>query len=248
VLDSEGKAKEMMSALADDPDSFAEMVREHSVGEARENGGVIGKVLRGSLKPDLEARVFNAAAGDLLGPFPSADRTLCTKSTRSTPSIRPRSTKRPRSRCAACCARNGWRRGPRSTSSKLVRAVGLNQAGPDDRLQLTADRQSPTWTHRATTAGIERIPGLGRNPVGVHAGGTGTAGRGDRDALVCLRRHHLQRGRRRRRPVVIKSGSVRVFGEEHGKEISMGVRKAGEVFAEVAMLRPTGTSCRRAPP
>jgi parvulin-like peptidyl-prolyl isomerase len=76
VLDSEGKAKEMMSALEDDPDSFADMVEEHSVGEARENGGVIGKVLRGSLKPDLEARVFNAAAGDLLGPFPSADRTL----------------------------------------------------------------------------------------------------------------------------------------------------------------------------
>jgi parvulin-like peptidyl-prolyl isomerase len=76
VLDSEGKAKEMMSALADDPDSFAEMVSEYSVGDARENGGVIGKVLRGSLRPDLEARVFNAAAGDLLGPFPSADRTL----------------------------------------------------------------------------------------------------------------------------------------------------------------------------
>jgi len=76
VLDSENKAKEMMSALEDDPDSFAEMVEEHSVGEARENGGVIGKVLRGSLKPDLEARVFNAAAGDLLGPFPSADRSL----------------------------------------------------------------------------------------------------------------------------------------------------------------------------
>lgn len=76
VLDSEGKAKEMMSALGDDPDSFAEMVSEHSVGQARENGGVIGKVLRGSLKPDLEARVFNAAAGDLLGPFPSGDRAL----------------------------------------------------------------------------------------------------------------------------------------------------------------------------
>jgi peptidylprolyl isomerase len=76
VLDSEGKAREMMSALADDPDSFAEMVSEYSVGEARENGGVIGKVLRGSLRPDLEARVFSAAAGDLLGPFPSQDRTL----------------------------------------------------------------------------------------------------------------------------------------------------------------------------
>jgi ATP-binding cassette subfamily B protein len=36
---------------------------------------------------------------------------------------------------------------------------------------------------------------------------------------------------------VIKSGSVRVFSEEHGKEISMGVRKNGEVFAEIAMLR-----------
>jgi parvulin-like peptidyl-prolyl isomerase len=76
VLDSEGKAKEMMSALADDPDSFTEMVREHSVGDAREHDGVIGKVLRGSLKPDVEARVFNAAAGDLLGPFPSADKSL----------------------------------------------------------------------------------------------------------------------------------------------------------------------------
>jgi len=76
VLDAEGKAKEMMSALTEDPGSFTEMVAEHSVGEARENGGVIGKVLRGSLRADLEARVFNAAAGELLGPFPSADRTL----------------------------------------------------------------------------------------------------------------------------------------------------------------------------
>ena len=36
---------------------------------------------------------------------------------------------------------------------------------------------------------------------------------------------------------VIKSGSVRLFTEEHGKEISMGVRKQGEVFSEIAMLR-----------
>jgi ATP-binding cassette, subfamily B, bacterial HlyB/CyaB len=36
---------------------------------------------------------------------------------------------------------------------------------------------------------------------------------------------------------VIKSGSVRIFTEENGKEISMGVRKAGEVFADIAMLR-----------
>jgi ATP-binding cassette, subfamily B, bacterial HlyB/CyaB len=36
---------------------------------------------------------------------------------------------------------------------------------------------------------------------------------------------------------IIKSGSVRIFTEERGKEISMGVRKAGEVFADVSMLR-----------
>jgi len=36
---------------------------------------------------------------------------------------------------------------------------------------------------------------------------------------------------------VVKSGAVRVFTEEHGKEISMGVRKAGEVFGEMAVLR-----------
>ncbi|MBQ5949545.1 peptidylprolyl isomerase [Massilia sp. ST3] len=76
VLDSEGKAKEMMSVLEEDPDSFAEMVREYSVGDARENGGVIGKVLRGALPAHIEARVFNAAPGELLGPFPSEDKTL----------------------------------------------------------------------------------------------------------------------------------------------------------------------------
>ncbi|MFN0304101.1 MAG: peptidase domain-containing ABC transporter, partial [Burkholderiales bacterium] len=36
---------------------------------------------------------------------------------------------------------------------------------------------------------------------------------------------------------VIRSGSVRVFSEEAGKEISMGVRKVRDVFAEIAMLR-----------
>lgn len=76
VLDTEGKAKEMMSALLDDPDSFAVMAHEHSIGDAREHGGVIGKVLRGALKPDIEARVFNASVGDLLGPFPSPDRSF----------------------------------------------------------------------------------------------------------------------------------------------------------------------------
>ncbi len=76
VLDAEGKAKEMISVLADDPDSFDEMAREHSIVDSREQGGLIGKVLRGSLRTEIEAKVFNAAVGELLGPFASADRTV----------------------------------------------------------------------------------------------------------------------------------------------------------------------------
>ena len=76
VLDAEGKAKEMMSVLSDDPDCFDEMAREHSIADTREQGGMIGKVLRGSLRTDVEAKVFNAATGELLGPFASADRSV----------------------------------------------------------------------------------------------------------------------------------------------------------------------------
>ena len=76
VLDSEGKAREMISVLADDPDSFEEMAREHSIADTRERGGQIGKVLRGSMRSDVEAKVFNAAVGELLGPFVSGDRSV----------------------------------------------------------------------------------------------------------------------------------------------------------------------------
>ena len=75
VLDSEGKAKEMISVLRDDPDSFEEMAREHSIADTRVHGGRIGKVLRGALRGDVEAKVFNAAPGELLGPFAASDRT-----------------------------------------------------------------------------------------------------------------------------------------------------------------------------
>lgn len=73
VLDSAGKAKEVMAMLEDEPESFADLAIEHSVADTRKDGGYIGKVLRGALNSDVEAKVFNAAVGDLLGPFPSAD-------------------------------------------------------------------------------------------------------------------------------------------------------------------------------
>lgn len=76
IVDKEGMAKELLAVLSEDPESFAEMAREHSIAETREQGGLIGKVLRGSLKTEVEAKVFNANDGDLLGPFPSADQSL----------------------------------------------------------------------------------------------------------------------------------------------------------------------------
>jgi parvulin-like peptidyl-prolyl isomerase len=74
VLDTEAKAREVIAVLREEPNCFEEMAREHSIAETRQSGGLIGKVLRGSLRSDVEAKVFNAAAGDLLGPFPSPDR------------------------------------------------------------------------------------------------------------------------------------------------------------------------------
>lgn len=76
VLETEGQAKEMISLLGDDPDSFADLAREHSIADTREQGGFIGTVLRGSLKTEVEAKVFNAAVGDLLGPFAAGDRSF----------------------------------------------------------------------------------------------------------------------------------------------------------------------------
>ncbi len=73
VIDSEGGAKELMSVLSEDPDSFQEMAQEHSIADTRTEGGRIGKMIRGCLRGDVEAKVFNAQTGDLLGPFSAGD-------------------------------------------------------------------------------------------------------------------------------------------------------------------------------
>ena len=38
VLDSEGKAREILAILEDDPESFQDMAREHSIADTREEG------------------------------------------------------------------------------------------------------------------------------------------------------------------------------------------------------------------
>ncbi|MCO6441541.1 MAG: peptidylprolyl isomerase [Nitrococcus mobilis] len=74
VVDSESKAREILSLAEEEPDMFAELAREHSLDDdTKHNGGLVGKVLRGELQDEIEAKVFNASAGELLGPFQTPD-------------------------------------------------------------------------------------------------------------------------------------------------------------------------------
>jgi len=69
VVDSEGMAREIVAMLEDEPDMFADLAREHSIADTRNEGGYIGRVMRGALHGDVEAKVFQADEGAVLGPF-----------------------------------------------------------------------------------------------------------------------------------------------------------------------------------
>ena len=74
LVTSEGQARELVALLEDDPESFDDMAREHSLAmDTARSGGSLGPVTRGVLSEELEAKVFNAAAGDILGPFESGE-------------------------------------------------------------------------------------------------------------------------------------------------------------------------------
>jgi peptidylprolyl isomerase len=70
VLDSEDEAKEILANLGEDPESFSEMAREYSSDvNTKDHDGLIGKIFRGALPAEMDAKVFNASPGDILGPF-----------------------------------------------------------------------------------------------------------------------------------------------------------------------------------
>ena len=74
IVAAEGEARELAAILEDDPDSFAQMAIEHSLStDTAKSGGSLGSVMRGMLSDEIEAKVFNAEAGDILGPYESAD-------------------------------------------------------------------------------------------------------------------------------------------------------------------------------
>lgn len=77
LIDSEGKARELMALLEEAPEEFANMARSHSLDpETADRGGNIGSVSRGGLHGEVEAKVFNGEVGEVLGPFQSEDGSL----------------------------------------------------------------------------------------------------------------------------------------------------------------------------
>ncbi|NEV63338.1 peptidylprolyl isomerase [Thiorhodococcus minor] len=76
MVDSEGKAREIISILEEEPEAFEELVEEYSLADTRNEAGRIGRVLRGALPPEVEGKIFNAAEGAILGPFATVGDTF----------------------------------------------------------------------------------------------------------------------------------------------------------------------------
>lgn len=73
VVGSEGKAREILATLEDEPELFETLAQEHSLADTAADGGHIGIVTRGSLVSEVEAKVFHAEPGEVLGPFATPD-------------------------------------------------------------------------------------------------------------------------------------------------------------------------------
>ena len=73
VVDREGVAAELLSQIADDGADFAVLARKYSLdAQTRQAGGFVGVVARKSLSSAIEAAVFGARPGDVVGPFQTA--------------------------------------------------------------------------------------------------------------------------------------------------------------------------------
>jgi len=73
IVDGEGKAREILAIAEDDPEMFKVLAREHSIADTAGEGGYIGVVMRGNLASEVEAKVFHAERGEVLGPFQAPD-------------------------------------------------------------------------------------------------------------------------------------------------------------------------------
>ncbi len=70
IVESKEKAGELTALLTEEPESFDELAKTYSLDdETNHIGGQISGAQRGSLPDEIDARIFNAAPGDILGPL-----------------------------------------------------------------------------------------------------------------------------------------------------------------------------------
>jgi hypothetical protein len=70
LVDSKGKADEIMATLDDDPEMFDELAGELSVGQVEKGAELLKGIRRNTLPPEMETKVFHAVPGRPVGPFP----------------------------------------------------------------------------------------------------------------------------------------------------------------------------------
>jgi parvulin-like peptidyl-prolyl isomerase len=74
VVENEDQAKEIIALLEEDPESFGELAQEYSLDEeTKDAAGQIKGIRRGILPDEIDAKVFNAASENLIGPFQIGD-------------------------------------------------------------------------------------------------------------------------------------------------------------------------------
>jgi parvulin-like peptidyl-prolyl isomerase len=70
VVQEKGLADEIFIQIEEEEKDFFTAAREFSTDESTKyGGGYLGLVTRNSLEPEVAAKVFNASAGDILGPY-----------------------------------------------------------------------------------------------------------------------------------------------------------------------------------
>jgi len=74
TVESEDLASELMAQIEEGEDSFLNLALEHSTDQdIYRQGGFNGEVTRETVRADVEAAVFSASAGDLIGPIKDED-------------------------------------------------------------------------------------------------------------------------------------------------------------------------------
>ena len=74
VVREETLANELIIQVVEDGEDFHSLARRYSLDEStKPRGGYVGVISREIFPPEVNAKIFNASAGDLLGPFQKDD-------------------------------------------------------------------------------------------------------------------------------------------------------------------------------